>query len=307
MEMKTYEAALQEHLFPENSHDTIVYVNGNYVLKSHAVISVYDSGFQHGDGVYEGIRAYGKKIFMLEEHLDRLYASLKALNIFFDISKEELTQIVHALVEKNNERGFSHIHMRLQVTRGYKSQTGMHTNLNITPYSLVICADEKPPIFEQRTLRLVTVYIRRYSPAYLDAKIHSCNQLNQIIAADEALRQGADEAIMLDERGFVAETNSTNIQFIKNNILYMPLASYQLPGITRGIIKILAPQIGLTVIEKDCSLTEFYNADEVFLSGTVGELASVSEIDGRSIGSGTYKKTQELLSLYHQYIQDHAK
>lgn len=301
---KTYETALTEHLFLESCPDTIVYVNGNYVLKSRAVISIYDSGFQHGDGVYEGIRAYGDKIFMLEAHLDRLYASLKALNISFDLSKEELTHIIKTLVKKNNDLGFSHIHMRLQVTRGYKAQTGMHTNLNITPYSLVICADEKPPIFESHPLRLVTVYLRRYSPAYLDAKIHSCNQLNQIIAADEALRQGADEAIMLDERGFVAETNSTNIQFIKDDTLYMPLASYQLPGITRGLIQTLAPEIGLNVVEKDCSLTEFYNADEVFLSGTVGELASVCEIDGRSIGSGDYPKTRELLELYHKYIEE---
>lgn len=285
--------------------NTIVYINGDYVRKSDAVISVYDSGFQHGDGVYEGIRAYGDGIFAMDRHLNRLYESCKSLDICLDISKEEMGRIIKEVVRRNLAIGCKNIHMRVQVTRGIKRQTGMHPTLNITPYSIVICADDKAPIFKAQGVKLVTTFYRRYSPAYLDPKIHSCNQLNQILAAIEALRQGADEAIMLDDRGFVAETNSTNIQFIKGTVLYMPKTDYQLPGITRDVIKSIAPQAGLQVVEKECSIAEFYNADEVFLTGTVGEVAPVEEIDGKRIGSGDgqYLFTKKLHELYLQVVE----
>lgn len=265
--------------------DTILYVNGDYVRKSEAVISVYDSGFQHGDGVYEGIRAYGRKVYMLDEHIKRLYESCKCLDICIEKTPEEIKEIVLELVRRNLIVGIQHIHMRLQVTRGFKVQTGMHPNLNITQSSIVICVDEKMPIFNKEGVILITSTLKRYSPLYLDPKIHCCNQLNQIMAAIEALRQGADEAIMLDQNGFVAETNSTNLQMIKDGILILPTIDCQLPGITRRTIKQIAKALGMEVEERNVSVAEFYNADEVFICGTVGELAPVSMIDGKTIGT----------------------
>lgn len=266
--------------------DTILYVNGAFVPKSRAVISVYDSSVQHGDGVYEGIRVYGRRILMLREHLRRLYASCRSLGIAFDIPEAELTDILRELVRRNLAAGVHDIHIRLEVSRGLKRQTGMHPSLNVTPYSLIICVDEKPPIFDKRGVRLVTSTFRRYAPDYLDPKIHSCNQLNQILAAAEALRQGADEAVMLDQNGFIAETNSANLQLIRDDELVMPTCDALLPGITRSIVKSIVRELGLVVVERNVSLSELYNADEAFICGTVGEIAPVAEVDGHRIGGG---------------------
>jgi branched-chain amino acid aminotransferase len=288
--------------------DTILYVNGDYVKKSEAVISVYDSGFQHGDGIYEGIRAYGRKIYRLDEHIKRLYESCYSIGIDIGISKDEMKAIVKELVRKNIEAGIQDIHMRLQVTRGFKVQTGMHPTLNITNSSIVICVDEKPPIFNKEGITLVTTWIKRYSPEYMDPKIHCCNQLNQIMAACEAIRQGADEAIMLDQNGFVAETNSTNLQLIKDGMLVLPTLDSQLPGITRSTMIKIAGELGMEVQERNVSVSEYYNADEVFICGTVGEVVPVKMIDGKKIGkkipgaitekfSKEYKKLTETLGV----------
>lgn len=271
----------------KNIADTILYVNGEYVKKSEAVISVYDSGFQHGDGIYEGIRAYGRRVYRLDEHIKRLYESCYTIGIDVGITQDEMKEIVKELVRKNIEIGIEHIHMRLQVTRGFKIQTGMHPTLNITQSSIVICVDEKPPIFNKEGITLVTTWLKRYSPSYMDPKIHCCNQLNQIMAACEAIRQGADEAIMLDQNGFVAETNSTNLQLIKDGALVLPTVDSQLPGITRHTIVKIAKEFGMEVQERNVSVSEYYNADEVFICGTVGEIVPVKMIDGKKIGKQT--------------------
>ena len=269
----------------ERIADTILYVNGDFVKKSEAVISVYDSGFQHGDGVYEGIRAYGRRVYRLEEHIKRLYESCYTLGIEIGKTKEEMKEIVKELIRRNLDAGFTDLHMRLQVTRGFKAQTGMHPTLNITPSSIVICVDQKPPIFNKEGITLITTWLKRYSPSYMDPKIHCCNQLNQIMAACEALRQGADEAIMLDQNGFVAETNSTNLQMIKDGIFILPTLDSQLPGITRKTMIQIAREMGMEVQERNVSVSEYYNADEVFICGTVGELVPVKMIDGKKIGT----------------------
>ena len=247
--------------------DTILYVNGDYVRKSEAVISVYDSGFQHGDGVYEGIRTYGRKVYRLEEHLKRLYESCYTLGIEVGKTKEEMIEIVKELIRRNIDAGFHDLHMRLQVTRGFKVQTGMHPTLNITSSSIVICVDQKPPIFNKDGITLVTTWLKRYSPSYMDPKIHC-----------------ADEAIMLDQNGFVAETNSTNLQMIKDGALILPTIDSQLPGITRATMIQIAKQLGMEVQERNVTVSEYYNADEVFICGTVGEVVPVKMIDGKKIG-----------------------
>ena len=288
--------------------DTILYVNGDFVKKSEAVISVYDSGFQHGDGVYEGIRAYGRKVYRLDEHIKRLYESCYTLGIDIGKTKDEMKEIVKELIRRNLDAGFTDLHMRLQVTRGFKAQTGMHPTLNVTNASIVICVDQKPPIFNKEGITLVTTWLKRYSPSYMDPKIHCCNQLNQIMAACEAIRQGADEAIMLDQNGYVAETNSTNLQMIKDGVLILPTLDSQLPGITRKTMIQIAKEMGMEVQVRNVSVSEYYNADEVFICGTVGEVVPVKMIDGQKIGtqipgpitekfSQEYKKMTETLGV----------
>ena len=288
--------------------DTILYVNGDFVKKSEAVISVYDSGFQHGDGVYEGIRAYGRKVYRLDEHIKRLYESCYTLGIDIGKTKDEMKEIVKELIRRNLDAGFTDLHMRLQVTRGFKAQTGMHPTLNVTNASIVICVDQKPPIFNKEGITLVTTWLKRYSPSYMDPKIHCCNQLNQIMAACEAIRQGADEAIMLDQNGYVAQTNSTNLQMIKDGALILPTLDSQLPGITRKTMIQIAKEMGMEVQVRNVSVSEYYNADEVFICGTVGEVVPVKMIDGKKIGtqipgpitekfSQEYKKMTETLGV----------
>ena len=288
--------------------DTILYVNGDFVKKSEAVISVYDSGFQHGDGVYEGIRAYGRKVYRLDEHIKRLYESCYTLGIDIGKTKDEMKEIVKELIRRNLDAGFTDLHMRLQVTRGFKAQTGMHPTLNVTNASIVICVDQKPPIFNKEGITLVTTWLKRYSPSYMDPKIHCCNQLNQIMAACEAIRQEADEAIMLDQNGYVAETNSTNLQMIKDGALILPTLDSQLPGITRKTMIQIAKEMGMEVQVRNVSVSEYYNADEVFICGTVGEVVPVKMIDGKKIGtqipgpitekfSQEYKKMTETLGV----------
>ena len=288
--------------------DTILYVNGDFVKKSEAVISVYDSGFQHGDGVYEGIRAYGRKVYRLDEHIKRLYESCYTLGIDIGKTKDEMKEIVKELIRRNLDAGFTDLHMRLQVTRGFKAQTGMHPTLNVTNASIVICVDQKPPIFNKEGITLVTTWLKRYSPSYMDPKIHCCNQLNEIMAACEAIRQGADEAIMLDQNGYVAETNSTNLQMIKDGALILPTLDSQLPGITRKTMIQIAKEMGMEVQVRNVSVSEYYNADEVFICGTVGEVVPVKMIDGKKIGtqipgpitekfSQEYKKMTETLGV----------
>ena len=288
--------------------DTILYVNGDFVKKSEAVISVYDSGFQHGDGVYEGIRAYGRKVYRLDEHIKRLYESCYTLGIDIGKTKDEMKEIVKELIRRNLDAGFTDLHMRLQVTRGFKAQTGMHPTLNVTNASIVICVDQKPPIFNKEGITLVTTWLKRYSPSYMDPKIHCCNQLNQIMAACEAIRQGADEAIMLDQNGYVAETNSTNLQMIKDGALILPTLDSQLPGITRKTMIQIAKEMGMEVQVRNVSVSEYYNADEVFICGTVGEVVPGKMIDGKKIGtqipgpitekfSQEYKKMTETLGV----------
>ena len=262
--------------------ETIVYVNGKFVKKSLAFISVYDSGFMHGDGVYEGIRVYQGKAFMLEDHIKRLFESAKTIDIDIGITQEEMKKIVIDIVKANKIR--DNIHIRLMVTRGKKIVSGMNPRVNIGEASIVALYDYKPPIYNKSGVKLITSTLRRAAPYFLDPKIHSTNQLNQIMASIEANRQGANEAIMLDINGFVAETNGTTIFMVKDGIFFTPTIDYILVGITRKYLIDLAKEKGYKVIERNISISEFYNADEVFICGTVGEVVPVSEIDGKKIG-----------------------
>ena len=282
----------------KSDEDTIVYVNGNFVKKSLACISVYDSGFMHGDGVYEGIRVYQGKAFMLEDHIKRLFESAKTIDIDIGITQEEMKKIVIDIVKANKIR--DNVHIRLMVTRGKKIVSGMNPRVNIGEASIVALYDYKPPIYNKSGVKLITSTLRRAAPYFLDPKIHSMNQLNQIMASIEANRQGANEAIMLDINGFVAETNGTTIFMVKDGIFLTPTIDYILVGITRKYLIELAKEKGYKVIERNISISEFYNADEVFICGTVGEVVPVSEIDGKKIGERVPGKYTKWLIYEHK-------
>lgn len=269
--------------FDDRNKNIKVWINGELVHRDNAKISVFDSAVQGGDAVWEGIRIYNGKIFCLKEHLNRLIDSAKSLDFSAIPSYSYLKNAVLETLEANKMRDDTHI--RLTLTRGKKITSGMNPQLNQDGCTLIVLAEWKSPIFYGRELRLVTSSIRRNSPLFLDSKIHHANLLNNILAKIEANHAGVDDAIMLDIDGFVAETNSTNIFLIKNSVVSTPLPKACLPGITRGKILKICKKNNIEIYERDISISELYNADQVFTTGTMGEIAKVMEIDKRKIAN----------------------
>lgn len=269
---------------PRNA-DILVHVAGELVPRDEAKVSVFDSVVQGGDAVWEGLRVYDGKIFALDRHLDRLFASAHALR-FEGVPGRE--QVRAAVVETFASNGmYDQAHARLTLTRGPKITSGMSPANNKAGCTLIVLAEWKPPVYGDAGIRLITSSVRRNSPSTLDSKIHHNNLLNNILAKIEADVAGVDDAIMLDIHGFVAETNATNIFLVKKGALLTPAADACLPGITREIVLELAQEAAIPTVERNVSLSEIYNADEVFTSGTMGELAPVLEVDGRTIATGT--------------------
>ncbi len=267
--------------FDPRNQDILVYVNGDLLPRAEAKVSVFDSVVQGGDAVWEGIRVYNGKIFALEEHMLRLQHSAKAMAFAAVPTTNQIKQALFSTLEANEMRDDTHV--RLTLTRGEKITSGMNPKLNQAGCTLIVLAEWKPPIYQSIKLKLSTSSIRRNSPQNLDSKIHHNNLINNILAKIEANLCGADDALMLDQIGFVSETNATNIFMASQGILYTPHADSCLPGITRSKVIDLAQALGISLVEKNLSLTEFYNADEVFTTGTMGELAEVVEIDSREI------------------------
>ena len=267
--------------FDERNQDIKVWINGELFHREQAKISVFDSAVQGGDAVWEGLRVYDGRIFCFEEHLNRLMESAKSMDFANIPSLKEVKNAVFSTLEANGMKDDTHI--RLTLTRGEKITSGMNPKLNQFGCTLIVLAEWKPSIYSGKELKLVTSSIRRNSPLCLDSKIHHANLINNILAKIEANHAGVDDAIMLDLNGFVAETNATNIFMIKNGKVYTPFPKACLPGITREIIIELCAKNNIQIIEKDISVTELYNADQVFTTGTMGELAKVIEIDKRSI------------------------
>jgi len=267
--------------FDKRNENIKVWIDGNLYERDEAKISVFDSLSQGGDAVWEGLRVYNGKVFCIDEHLNRLLESAKSM-AFEKIP--ELAYIKDAIFTtlKANKM-FDETHIRLTLTRGEKITSGMNPRLNQKGCTLIILAEWKPSIYSGKKLKLVTANIRRNSPLCLDSKIHHNNLINNILAKIEANNANVDDAIMLDLYGFVAETNATNIFMIKNESVYTPLADACLPGITRGLIIKICSENKIPIHEKNISVTELYNADQVFTTGTMGELAQVIEIDKRKI------------------------
>jgi len=267
--------------YDQRNDNIKIWIDGILYKREDAKISVFDSLSQGGDAVWEGLRVYNGKVFCLNEHLNRLLESAKSM-AFEKVPK--LTYIKEAIFStlKANKM-FNDTHVRLTLTRGEKITSGMNPKLNQKGCTLIVLAEWKPAIYSGKKLRLVTANVRRNSPLFLDSKIHHNNLINNILAKIESNNAGADDAIMLDLNGFVAETNSTNIFMIKEGKVFTPFADACLPGVTRGLIIGICSENNIPIFEKNISITEFYNADQVFTTGTMGELANVVEIDKRKI------------------------
>ena len=269
--------------FNEKNRDLIVNINGKLVHRDEAAISPFDSIVQGGDGVWEGLRLYDGKLFKLTEHLDRLRSSALALAFTEIPSHEEIIAEIRRTLEANSmEDG---VHIRLTLSRGVKVTSGMDPRLNQSGPTLIILAEHKAPVYDKSGLRLVTSSIRRFPPDCLDPKIHSNNLAQSILAKIEANAAGADDALMLDVHGFVAETNATHVFIVEDGTVLTSHLKACPEGITRATVLDLCERSEIPCGVKDISLTEVYRAEEMFCTGTMGELAAVTQVDGRPIGT----------------------
>src|SRR5437660_1746228 len=253
--------------FDERNRDLIVNINGELVHRDKAGISPFDSAVQGGDAVWEGLRLYNGLIFKLHEHLDRLERSAHALSFAEIPPREKIIGEIKRTLAANKMR--DGVHIRLTLTRGVKITSGMDPRLNQAGPTLIIVAEHKPPVYSKDGLRLITSTIRRPSPDCLDPKIHHNNLINSILAKIQANAAGADDAIMLDYRGFVAETNATNIFIVANGEVITPHPIACPEGITRAAVLQICRKQKIPYAERDVSLAEVYRADEMFCTGTM--------------------------------------
>ncbi|KAG9457444.1 hypothetical protein H6P81_001952 [Aristolochia fimbriata] len=263
----------------------LAWVGDELLTRESAKVSVFDSVVQGGDAVWEGLRIYQGKVFKLNEHLDRMFDSAKALAFSNVPNREEIKEAIFKTLIANGM--FDNAHIRLTLTRGKKVTSGMSPGFNLYGCTLIVLAEWKPPVYDNlKGITLITATTRRNSPNNLDSKIHHNNLLNNILAKVEGNFAKADDAIMLDKDGFVSETNATNIFLVKKGRVLTPHADYCLPGITRATVMDLVVKENLILEERRISLSEFHAADEVWTTGTMGELSPVVMIDGRIIGDG---------------------
>ena len=285
--------------FDERNRDLIVNINGQLIHRDKAGISPFDSAVQGGDAVWEGLRLYRGRIFKLQEHLDRLHRSATALS-FAEIPPREkiIDEIKRTLAANEMQDG---VHIRLTLTRGVKITSGMDPRLNQSGSTLIILAEHKAPVYTKTGLTLITSSFRRPSPEILDCKIHHANLLNSILAKIEANNAGADDALMLDTRGFVAETNATHVFIVRKGDVATSRVVACPEGITRATVIEICAADKIRCIETDLSPVDVYGADEIFCTGTMGELAGVIKIDYRIIGDGKVgPMTKRLSELYAQ-------
>ncbi len=282
---------------PRNK-DITVFVNGELLPRSEAKVSVFDSSVQGGDAVWEGLRVYQGRIAAFEEHLQRLQHSAHALAFAAVPPVAEIRDALFRTLEANGMRDGAHI--RLTLTRGEKTTSGMNPRFNQAGCTLIVLAEWKSPVYGDDGIRVITASTRRNTPQCLDSKIHHNNLLNNILAAIEANVAGVDSAIMLDVHGFVSETNDTNLFLVRDGAVYTPHADSCLPGITRRMVLDICRNEDIPAFETNLSLTELYTAGEVFTSGTMGELTPVLEADGRQIGDGKPGTMTQLLQRLHR-------
>lgn len=258
-----------------------IYIDGILYPRDEAKISVFDSTVQGGDAVWEGIRVYKGGIFMLNNHLNRLIDSAKAMHFDKIPSKESIKNAIIKTLKANKMT--DEVHLRLTLSRGKKVTSGMSPEWNQYGCSLIVLAEWKKPVYNKKGIKLITSSIRRNTPQCIDSKIHHNNLINNILAKIQANNAGVDDAVMLDIEGYVSETNATNIFIIKDKVLYTPFADSCLPGITRKCVINIAKENNIPFKEKRISISELYTSDEMFVTGSMGELTKITEIDKRRL------------------------
>jgi len=283
--------------YDERNRDLLANINGRLVHRDEAGISPFDSAVQGGDAVWEGLRLYDGRIFKLPEHLARLRRSAEALSFATIPADETIIEEIKRTLAANKMR--DGVHIRLTLTRGVKVTSGMDPRLNQTGPTLIVLAEHKPPVYAKTGLTLITTKMRRPSPEILDPQIHHANLLNSVLAKIEANNAGADDALMLDLRGFVAETNATHVFMVRASKVSTPRVLACPDGITRATVLEICRTNAIPFEERDLTVEEFYGADEMFCTGTMGELAGVLELDGRKIGDGEVgPMTRRLSALF---------
>jgi len=291
---------LESHI--EKNKNILIYVDGKLMSRDEAKVSVYDSGFMMGDGVWEGIRLYNNKWLFLDEHIHRLYEGAKAIDLDINLTKDQLknalfdTQKINKMIDR--------AHARVMITRGIKSKPFQRPSYSLDGPTIVIIMEHSEDNIKREPITLATVSQIRGNPMVQDPKLNSHSKLNCILACIQAEKAGADEALMLDPLGFVSTTNSCNFFIVKGNEVWTSTGDYCMNGITRKKIIEICKLNQISIYEKNFSLVDVYSADEAFITGTLGSLVSVKSIDGRLIeNKNNYSMTEKLLKLYEELTQ----
>lgn len=290
---------------PRNA-SILINVNGELKPRAEAMVSVFDSGFMLGDGVWEGLRVHNGRMAFLDRHLDRLFEGAKAIAMDIGLSREELTRRLNDTLDANGMDEGAHV--RLMVTRGVRSTPYQDPRVVVGQPTIVIIPEYKEPdpaVFE-RGLKLFTVHVRRGDPAVQDQKINSHSKLNCILASVQATQAGADEALMLDPHGFVATCNSTHFFIVRKGEVWTSSGRYCLGGITRSVVLEICREAGIPAFEKDFSLTDVYGADEAFTTGTFAGIVPVREVDGRAL-TCRGPVVERLQQLYRERVERDAR
>ena len=291
---------LESHI--EKNKNILIYVDGKLMSRDEAKVSVYDSGFMMGDGVWEGIRLYNNKWLFLDEHIYRLYEGAKAIDLDINLTKDQLknalfdTQKINKMIDR--------AHARVMITRGIKSKPFQRPSYSLDGPTIVIIMEHSEDNIKKEPITLATVSQIRGNPMVQDPKLNSHSKLNCILACIQAEKAGADEALMLDPLGFVSTTNSCNFFIVKGSEVWTSTGDYCMNGITRKKIIEICKLNQISIYEKNFSLVDVYSADEAFITGTLGSLVSVKSIDGRLIeNKNNYSMTEKLLKLYEELTQ----
>ncbi len=288
------------------NRDIKIYVNGDIVHRDAAKVSVYDSGFMLGDGIWEGMRLYDGVWAFFDEHMDRFFNSCKTISMDVGMDKAGIAQAMKDTAAANDMTGA--VHCRLMLTRGIKDKPFQHPQLSTSGPTLVIIMEHSKPVdrLQSAGIRLATVPQVRGMPMAQDPKLNSHSKLNCIIACLQAEAAGADEGLMLDPQGFVNTTNACNFFIVRRGEVWTSTGDYCMNGVTRQKVIDLCRENGIPVFEKNFSLYETYGADEAFLTGTFGAQTPVAEIDGKPIGTGERPVTARIQALYKELIRDHV-
>ena len=291
---------LESHI--EKNKNILIYVDGKLMSRDEAKVSVYDSGFMMGDGVWDGIRLYNNKWLFLDEHIHRLYEGAKAIDLDINLTKDQLknalfdTQKINKMIDR--------AHARVMITRGIKSKPFQRPSYSLDGPTIVIIMEHSEDNIKREPITLATVSQIRGNPMVQDPKLNSHSKLNCILACIQAEKAGADEALMLDPLGFVSTTNSCNFFIVKGSEVWTSTGDYCMNGITRKKIIEICKLNQISIYEKNFSLVDVYSADEAFITGTLGSLVSVKSIDGRLIeNKNNYSMTEKLLKLYEELTQ----